>query len=306
MTAPGIPNDYAISTSCFGTRLGDIQDQVFMAVGMGFRRIELGWSESPPAMDSLVEAQRETGVEVVAMIAGCRDAQSPEMPATRLASLDDDLRQRAIASIRRHARLAQSWACPTLVIRGSQVEDPAFVQEARALESEARKNGMRPELREQIGELVQRVQRAGQRQVDALCRSLHLLLNEFPGLRFALEPGRYIDDLLGFDAMGWVLDDLERLGLGYWHDVGRLHLRERQGLPPQARWLDAYAPRMLGLHLQDAAAEEGALPLGLGEVDFKLLREYVPTGAERVLELHHRHGRAEVLSSVQFAVDAGF
>ena len=37
--------------------------------------------------------------------------------------------------------------------------------------------------------------------------------------------GQDIDDLLGLEAMGWVMDDLGPKGLGYWHDVGRVHLK---------------------------------------------------------------------------------
>jgi hypothetical protein len=33
---------------------------------------------------------------------------------------------------------------------------------------------------------------------------------------------------------------------------------------------------MAGVHLQDAGDEEAEMPIGLGEVDFKLLKEYVP------------------------------
>jgi hypothetical protein len=128
---------------------------------------------------------------------------------------------------------------------------------------------------------------------------------EYPELHLAIEPGQYIDDLLGFDAMGWVLDDLKSTSLGYWHDVGRIHLRQRQGLPPQGAWLDQFGARMVGIHLQDAAADETAMPVGLGEVDFKLVKEYLPEGAERVLELHHRHGRAELLSSISQLVAHG-
>ena len=62
MTTPGIPNNYTLSTTCFGARLGNIQDQIFAAVGMGFRRLELGLAESPPSMEGLLESQRETGV----------------------------------------------------------------------------------------------------------------------------------------------------------------------------------------------------------------------------------------------------
>ena len=69
---------------------------------------------------------------------------------------------------------------------------------------------------------------------------------------------------------------------------------------------EAFASRMLGVHLQDAANEEAEMPLGLGEVDFKLLVGYIPKTAERVLEINQRHGRAEILSSIQFLVDKGF
>jgi sugar phosphate isomerase/epimerase len=305
VTTPGIPNPYALSTASFGGRLSSIQDQIFAAVGMGFRRVELGLADAPPSMDGLEESQAETGTELVSVVAGCRDALGRDLPAMRLASLDEDLRERAVNSIRRHARLAQRWRAPRLVVRGSQIEDRALEAEARALEAEALRDGVTVELRERVGDYVRRVQDQGQPQLQHLCKSLHTLLKEFPDLRFAIEPGRYIDDLLGFRAMGWVLEDLKRKNLGYWHDVGRVHLRERQGLPHQSDWLEAYGSRMVGIHLQDAAEDETAMPVGLGEVDFKMVVEYLPKDAERVVELHQRHGRAEILASVRALLDLG-
>lgn len=273
---------------------------------MGFRRLELGLTDAPPSMDGLEEARRETGVTVVSMVVGCRDTLGRDLPAAKLASLDDGERHRALSSLRRHARLATSWGCRRLIIRGSSVEDPGLRAEARMLEARALQDGVSPELREEVGRYVQRVQEAGQPQLQVLCRSLHEVMTEHPLLEFALEPGLYIDDLLGFDAVGWVLDDLRSKGLGYWHDVGRIHLREKQGLPPQAAWLDRYASQMVGIHLQDAAETETAMPLGVGEVDFGLLREYVPANAERVLELHPRHGRAEILASIRMLLERRF
>lgn len=307
MTAPGIPNEYTLSTSCFGTRLTAIEDQVFAAVAMGFRKIELGLTEQPPTMDGLEDSQRETGVVVHSLIAGCRDPQTVDLQCTRLSSLDADQRERALNSVRRHARLADSWGCPRIVVRGTKVEDDKLAEEATGLRrrwDDQRED--REKLFVEVSDFVGRAQRAGHRQVEHLCRSLHTLMQEMPDVTFAIEPGALIDDLLGFDAMGWVLDDLGGSGLGYWHDVGRVHLREKMGLPAQEQWLDAYGSRMVGVHLQDAAEHEAEMPLGLGEVDFKLLHESIPPDAERVLELNARHGRAEVLASVQFLVDMGF
>jgi sugar phosphate isomerase/epimerase len=305
LTAPGIPNDYTLSTTCFGARLASIQDQIFAAVGMGFRRIELGLSEAPPTMDGLEDSRRETGMAIRSLVAGCRDSlNGATLAATQLGSLVHDERERAVNSVRRHVRLAQSWGCNTVVIRGSRIADERMRKRAEEYERRLADEGSSPELREELLGFVQKLQRCGQKEVEHLCRSLYTLRQEYPDTRFAIEPGSNLDDLLGFDAMGWVLDDLD--GVTYWHDVGRVHLRERMGLPGQGAWLDAYGRRMAGVHLQDAGDEEAEMPIGLGEVDFKLLKEYVPADAERVLEISPRHGRAEILTSVQSLVDHGF
>ena len=306
MTAPGIPNEFTLSTTCFGGRLGRIEDQVFNAVAMGFRRLELGLSEAPPKMDGLEDSRRETSIVITSMIAGCRDTRSGHLISQDLGSLEPIERERAMNSIRRHIRLAESWNCPTVVVRGSKIDAPDMREKGRLLESRLVAEGSSDELLEEVTTFVKDVQKKGQKQIEHLCRSLHTLMSEAPDIRFAIEPGMYIDDLLGFDAMGWVMDDLSAQGLCYWHDVGRVHLRSRHGLPEHGQWLEAFSSRMLGVHLQDAANEEAEMPLGLGEVDFKLLAGYIPKTAERVLELNERHGRAEILSSIQFLVDKGF
>ena len=286
-----------------------MQDQIFAAVGMGFRRLELGLTEAPAAMDGLLESQRETGVTIPSLVAGCRDPLNGSMAVDCLGSLDEGLRERALNAVRRHMRLARNWGCRTIVVRGSRVEDQALSREARTIEERIADKGKESDsgvLREDVLAFVRRLAVGIQGQVEQFCRSLHTLLQEDPDITFALEPGRDIDDLLGFDTVGWVLDDLSHRGLSYWHDVGHIHRRETLGLPRQGKWLEAYGARMAGIHLQDAANDETEMPVGLGEVDFKLLREYVPKGAERVLEIAPSHGRAEILTSVQFLVDHGF
>jgi sugar phosphate isomerase/epimerase len=304
VTSPGIPNEYSLSTTCFGTRLPSIQDQIFAAVGMGFRRIELGLHEAPPSMEGLDESRRETGITIPSMVVGCRDPLNGCMAVERLGSLVPEECERALNSVRRHVRLAQRWGCNTIVVRGTKAEDPLLRKEAEGLEARLVRGGENGELKEDVQSFVKRMQRKAYKQVEQFCRSLHTLAQESATTVFAVEPGRDIDDLIGFEAMGWVLDDLA--GVKYWHDVGSLHQRERIGLTPQGQWLDVYSARMLGVHLQDASSEEAELPIGTGEVDFKLIGEYLPENAERVLEIGSRHGRAEILASVQYLLDHGF
>jgi len=304
VTTPGIPNEYVLSTTCFGTRLGTIQDQIFAAVGMGFRRLELGLAESPPSMDGLEDSQRETGVQLPSLIAGCRDPLCGNLAAERLGSLRGEESERALNSVRRHVRLARSWGCRFVVLRGSKMEHASVRSDAQMLEARIARGGILPEVREEAAAFVERAERLSQSQVEQFCRSLYTLRQEAPDVCFAVEPGRALDDLLGFAAIGWILDDASNVG--YWHDVGRVHLRERLGLTPQGEWLEAYGARMLGVHLQDAAEDEAEMPIGCGEVDFRLLAEYVPRTAERVLEIGPRHGRAEILGSVQVLSELGF
>lgn len=306
VTKPGIPNEYALSTSCYGTRLRTIEDQAFAAVAMGFRRLELGLSDQPVPLNGFDDMKRETGLSVNSVVCGCLNPRSENMAGTKLASTDEDDRERAIISVRRHARLAQQFECPVVILRGVALEDESLIREGTALHARLVKEGPEEEVHEAILEFVTRVHREGQHQLEHLCRSIHTVATEFPDTNFVLEPGMHFTDLLSFHSMGLVLDDLARHNIRYWHDTGSVHLREVAGLPGQGQWLDTFASRMVGIHLNDATGTRTALPPGLGEVDFRLVQEYTPSAAERVVEIDSSHGRTEILAAVQFLVDRGF
>jgi len=257
-------------------------------------------------MNGFEDTQRETGMQVTSVVAGCLKPKSPNMVSTLLGSPSADEREQALNSVRRHVRLAQRHTSPVVVLRGTNVSDTELNRESEGLQRELLTEGLGEELKDRMLTFAKKVAERAQPQLEHLCRSLHQLRQEFPETRLALEPGGRPDDILGFDAMGWVLDDLQRQDIGYWHDVGNVHLREQAGLPPQGSWLDTYAGRMHGVHLQDAAGCETGLPPGQGEVDFRLVGGYIPAESARVLEIHPRHGRTQILDSVRFLVEQGF
>jgi len=306
LTQPGIPNDYALATTTFGSRLKAIEDQAFAAVAMGFRRMELGLLEAPVSLGGFEDSARETGIVVSAIITGCLDPKAENMSGTKLGSLDAELRERAVNSLRRHVRLAQKLHCPTVIVRGCEVEDKVLRDESDRLRARIIKQGIDDEVREEVRTLVHKVQKKSTRQVEHLCRSLHTVMSELPQTRIAIETGDSFLDLLNFQAVGWVLDDLAKHSLAYWHDCSRIQVRESKGLPTQGMWLDAYADRMIGIHLQDTAEGQVDMPPGTGTVDFKLVHGYVGRGVERVLEIDQRHGRAQILQAVQFLLGRGF
>lgn len=307
MTQPGIPNELVLSTSCYGPRLRTIEDQAFSAVAMGFRRLELGLSNQPVDLNGWEDSTRETGIRVDSVVVGALKPLVENMSGSLLGSNDAESRERALNSTRSHIRLAQKMGAPVVVVRGCAVEDSRFASEAAELESKLRSatEDSREAVEQDVRDFVSRVQRKGQRQLEHFCRSLHTLRSEFPETQLAIEPGLRFHDLLNFEAVQWTLDDLASKRVGYWHDTGRIHEREAAGLPDQGAWLETFASRMLGCHLQDATEDEAELPPGLGQVDFRLVSEYVPRAAAHVVEVNPRHGRAEVLASVQFLVDLG-
>ena len=275
---------------------------------MGFRRLELGLSAMPSELSGWEDSTRETGISIDSLVVGALNPMSETMSGSLLGSSDPDARERALNSTRRHIRVAQRLGAPLVVVRGCSVEDSKLAGEGQILsrELDQAKDDQRIEAQEAVCEFVHRVQRKGNKQLEHFCRSLHTLGREYPEIRFAVEPGLHFNDLLNFEAMQWCLDDLKQEGVGYWHDVGRIHQRGLAGLPKQGDWLDAFSGRMVGVHLQDATKEEAVLPPGLGEVDFKLVSEYVPKGIPHVVEVGASHGRPEVLASVQFLMSFGF
>jgi sugar phosphate isomerase/epimerase len=306
VTAPGIPNELVLSTACFGTRLRTIEDQAFAAVAMGFRKIELGQTDSPPTLNGFLDTQRETGIRVTSVVSGCLKPLTEKPTCQLLSSTNAEDREQAMGSVRRHIQLAQKLGASVVILRGSAISDRKLRAEGEALNAEIARDGVGEALSEKIRDFVHRSQKKGQRQLEHLCRSLHQLMAEFPQTKVAVAPGLHVEDLLSFDAMGWVLDDLEKKGLAYWHDVGRIQFRQKLGLPGQGQWLEAYAARMAGIHLQDAAEGDFQMPPGTGEGDFRLIAEYTPRTALKVLEIDQRHGRTEILAAVQFLTSAGF
>ena len=305
MTQPGIPNDYSLSTSCYGDRLETIEDQAFATVAMGFRRMELGLAEEPVPLNGFQDSRRETGIEVRSMVVGCLDSRSSAMTGTRLGSLDRDERAQALLSCRRHIRIASEYECPVVILRGSQVEDSKLSAAADDLHARLVEEGPDEGLVKKVQAHVARVARSSQGQIDHFCRSIHKLMGEFPGVTIAVEAGMHYNDLFGYETIGWMLEDLGSQGLRYWHDTGRIFLRERAGLPPQGAWLDTFVPCMIGAHIHDSDGLLCEMPPGTGEVDFKLLSEYLPKEVERVIEVNSRHPRAEILGAVQLLEGLG-
>lgn len=119
---------------------------------------------------------------------------------------------------------------------------------------------------------------------ERLCRGLDAVARSVPAARVLLLPGADPFSLLDLEATGWVLDDLRSLGVRLAFDTGHLGLREAQGGPAFADWLDRFAASVdvVLFSDHDGSARCDLLP-GMGRFDFAVLRGVLPQGAVRVL-----------------------
>lgn len=275
---------------------------------MGFRKLELGLSATPPELRGWDDARRETGIEMECLVVGSLKAKGPNMSGSKLGSLNAEQRDMALASSRRHIQLAQRLGAPTVILRGCAVENDKLEAEADKIlrkHSNVHRDDLEL-LQEETREFIRKVQTKSHRQIEHFCRSVHTLRKEFPETKLAIAPGNELNDLFGFEAVQWVMDDLSAHKVGFWHDTARIYRRGRLGLQNQGDWLEAFASRTFGAHLSDATPDEFGLPPSLGEVDFKLVAEYLPKDAARVIDVDPTHGRPEVLASVQYLMGLGY
>lgn len=275
---------------------------------MGFRKLELGLSATPPELRGWEDARRETGIELECLVVGSLKSKGPNMSGSKLGSLDSEQRDMALASSRRHIQLAQRLGAPTVILRGCAIENAKVEAEADDLlrrHAKVDRDGLEL-LQEETREFIHKIQRKSHRQIEHFCRSIHTLRKEFPETKLAIAPGNELNDLFGFEAVQWVMDDLSGHRVGFWHDTARIHRRGSMGLQSHGDWLEAFGSKTYGVHLRDATHDDFGLPPSLGEVDFKLVAEYLPKDAAKVIDVDPTHGRPEVLASVQFLMGLGY
>ncbi|MFQ5749451.1 MAG: hypothetical protein ACE5H3_08350, partial [Planctomycetota bacterium] len=74
-------------------------------------------------------------------------------------------------------------------------------------------------------------------------------------------------------------------GIGLWFDPAVAEARAALAHEPPGLWLDSLARHIVGATLQDFSVGRDRLPPGEGQVDWRLVAEYLPRGAVRVLAL---------------------
>ncbi|NVM56663.1 MAG: sugar phosphate isomerase/epimerase [Desulfobacterales bacterium] len=143
--------------------------------------------------------------------------------------------------------------------------------------------------------------------LDAVLFSLEKLNREAEkrGIFLGIENRYHFHEIPDFEEIGVILKTFQGGRVGYWHDIGHARVQENIGIVRQKDLLRAYSEEMIGIHLHDVKGLEDHLAPGEGEMDYEEIKPFLNASHIRILEVHPRVKRKDLLKGIQFIRTSG-
>ena len=141
-----------------------------------------------------------------------------------------------------------------------------------------------------------------QKNLDAVLFSLEKLNQEaeHKGIFLGIENRYHFHEIPNYEEIGIILREFEGGRVRYWHDVGHAAVQEHLGISRQKDLLDAYSGKMIGIHFHDAKGLDDHFSPGQGEIDYGEITPFLKQDLIKILEIHPKVERNELLEGVQF------
>ncbi len=296
----------ALSTRWLGVSPFSVERLLEVLRTTNLRACALAPGSPGPTPDELERALRPAGVRVVAIEPGFASRGDDPARARRhgfLAARSDE-RAAAFASARAAAHAGRAVGARHVVLRLGEVDLDGVQEREAKVWAAVREAGYSENARSHAAALAADVDRRAERLLDDFCRALFELCRTEPEARFAIATPEGPAGFPTLRVLPQLLDELHEPNLGYWHDVGHAARLERLGLAPAGAWLGEHGARTFGASVHDVAGADLHVPPGAGEVDFVPVRDGLPSGVPRVLEIDSRFPLTEVRLAGSFVRDA--
>ncbi len=138
--------------------------------------------------------------------------------------------------------------------------------------------------------------------LDRVLPALHDAATTAPDVVFAVRT----PDAGGWptpDDMALLLAELKRRNVGWWFDTATTHRAAAAGGVPLDAWCDVDARRLAGLGLRDTGGTEHDVPLGSGEVDWRLAAQLAAGARPSVVHVDAKFGPDALRESIAFATE---
>ncbi len=295
----------SLSTMWMQNRADRVVTWYGMVRPLGFSQIELSHIVTPP----MLEGMHPGAVQVSSIHFPAPTVPHPSSPRPAddlLSSPDEGLRAWAVDQGRRSIDLAARLGAAAVCIHAGRVDIPGrleWVLQQRYL------GGAwgQPVYQEALTAVLEARAAAAASHLDAVRRSLQelALYVGSTGVRLGIETRLHVGEIPSLAEAQLLLQEHDPHVLGLWLDTGHVQVQSHLGLPSLRDWLDAAAPRLVGVHLHDTRRLRDHLLPGMGAVDFDLVAARLPGDAVRVCEFDWYFTPPEILTALQYLANHG-
>ena len=283
--------------------LGPILDAGITAVELEYRVTQRLYHELPPIIRRW--AMRVLSIHNYFPLPEGVPPEQASGDVFSLSSLDTDERKQGIKYTIRTLETAH------------ELEARAVVLHLGRVETELPKDGMQRLYRagrwDEEGQALltkEREERARRRSshLDAVLFSLDTLVKRADqlGVSLGIENRFYLQEIPDKEEVGIILDRFRGGPIGYWHDTGHAAAFETLGICPHEELLRLYSSALIGMHLHDARGIDDHQPPGGGDVDFAMVRRYLPDNAIKIMEIRQAATEQEVRKALVFLKNKGY
>ena len=297
--------DAALSTMWWSRTTNTANDFCRKGRELGFARFELNHQITPEELEAFDLDRYHIGSVHDPCPAVIPNKQL-ELGDFQVTSLVEEKRRVGVDTLKRTIDLAYRLGSRLVVIHPGRVDgDHSLDNRLRDMFRAGLKGSTEYEtLRQAL--VTDRLER-GKPHLAALIRSLTEIVDfaKDSGVFLGLENRLHHYELPIFEEMEALLNEFQQPWVGWQLDVGHIQVHDQLGLMSFKQWLEAFSPRMVGVHLHDVQDILDHQIPGSGDVDFAWLASYLPAQAIRTLEINSSTPYEEFLPGLKLLEKTG-
>ena len=115
-----------------------------------------------------------------------------------------------------------------------------------------------------------------------------------------IPPARSIFEIGLLQDIQWILEDLAKLPVQYWHNTAHTYVQDKMGLAKTDAWLSTYGPKTVGVYWEDFSENRLLCPSGTGEISFAKIAKDLPAKTICVMRTGDYFSNDEIMAGCQF------